>query len=171
MNSADIKSLSIGEPLWLLLLLLIPIVIWLNGRKKDNQTIKFSSIKNFNITQKSPRLKTIWIPRFIFYLGIILAIVSLSRPRLDQSTQSIISSGVDIVLGVDLSAYETSFFQVIENLMYTLYSETQVNLIHSYIYQVPLSDKAAQPVDKDGKVLVPSTPEELWNAIVILKNK
>ena len=104
MNSADLKSLSIGEPLWLLLLLLIPIVIWLNGRKKDRQTIKFSSIKNFNITQKSPRLKTIWVPRFIFYLGIILAIVSLSRPRLDQSTQSIISSGVDIVLGVDLSA-------------------------------------------------------------------
>ena len=104
MNSADLKSLSIGEPLWLLLLLLIPIVIWLNGRKKDRQTIKFSSNKNFNITQKSPRLKTIWVPRFIFYLGIILAIVSLSRPRLDQSTQSIISSGVDIVLGVDLSA-------------------------------------------------------------------
>jgi hypothetical protein len=74
-------------------------------------------------------------------------------------------------LGVDLSAYETSFFQVIENLFCTLYSETQVNLIHSYIYDVPLSDKAAQPVDKDGKVLVPSTPEELWNAIVILKNK
>ena len=74
-------------------------------------------------------------------------------------------------LGVDLSAYETSFFQVIENLMYTLYSETQVNLIHSYIYQVPLSDNAKQPVDKDGRVLVPSTPEELWNAIVILRNK
>lgn len=74
-------------------------------------------------------------------------------------------------LGVDLSAYETSFFQVIENLFYTLYNETQVNLIHSYIYQVPISDKAAQPVDKDGKVLAPSTPEELWNAIVILKNK
>ena len=104
MNSADLKSLSIGEPLWLLLLLIIPVVIWLNGRKKDRQTIKFSSIKNFNITQKSPRLKTIWVPKFMFYLGIILAIVSLSRPRLDQSTQSIISSGVDIVLGVDLSA-------------------------------------------------------------------
>ena len=73
-------------------------------------------------------------------------------------------------LGVDLSAYEASFFQVIENLLYTLYNETQVNLIHSYIYQVPISDKAAQPVDKDGKVLAPSTPEELWNAIVILKN-
>ena len=104
MNSADLKSLSIGEPLWLLLLLLIPIVFWLNGRKKDRQTIKFSSIKNFNITQKSPRLKTFWVPRFLFYSGIILAIVSLSRPRFDQSTQSILSSGVDIVLGVDLSA-------------------------------------------------------------------
>ena len=74
-------------------------------------------------------------------------------------------------LGVDLSAYETSFFQVIENLFYSLYNEKQVNIIHSYIYGVPLSDSSSQAVDRNGKVLDPSTPEELWNALVILKNK
>ena len=39
-----------------------------------------------------------------FYLGLVLTVLSISRPRLDQSTQKIVSSGVDIVLGVDLSA-------------------------------------------------------------------
>ena len=71
--------------------------------------------------------------------------------------------------GIDLSLYETLFFQVIENLFYTIYNEKQVNVIHSYIYGVPLSDKIPQPVNKEGKVLEPDTPEELWNAIMILR--
>ena len=61
------------------------------------------------------------------------------------------------------------FFQVIENLFYTIYNDKQVNVIHSYIYGVPLSDKIPQPVNKEGKVLEPDTPEELWNAIMILR--
>ena len=46
----------------------------------------------------------LWLPKFCFYLGLVLIVLSVSRPRLDQSTQRIVSSGVDIVLGVDLSA-------------------------------------------------------------------
>ena len=34
----------------------------------------------------------------------LVYLFSLARPQLDQSTESIISSGVDIVLGIDLSA-------------------------------------------------------------------
>ena len=48
--------------------------------------------------------KTTLASKFFFYLGISPHLLSISRPRLDQSTQSIVSSGVDIVLGVDLSA-------------------------------------------------------------------
>lgn len=70
--------------------------------------------------------------------------------------------------GIDLSAYETLFFQVIENLFFTIYNEKQINLIHSYIYGEPLSDRIPLPVDKYGKVLEPETPEELWNALHIL---
>ena len=72
-------------------------------------------------------------------------------------------------LGVDLSAYETSFFQVIENLFYSLYNEKQVNVIHSYIYGEPLSDRIPQPVNKEGRVLKPDTPEQLWLAVQILR--
>lgn len=72
-------------------------------------------------------------------------------------------------VGIDLSVYETLFFQVIENLLYTIYNDKQVNLIHSYIYGEPLSDKIPQPVDRSGKVLDPETPEELWNGILLLR--
>jgi hypothetical protein len=78
-------------------------------------------------------------------------------------------SGELFEAGIDLSLYETLFFQVIENLFYTIYNDKQVNVIHSYIYGVPLSDKIPQPVNKEGKVLEPDTPEELWNAIMILR--
>jgi hypothetical protein len=78
-------------------------------------------------------------------------------------------SGELFQAGIDLSVYETLFFQVIENLLYTIYNDKQVNLIHSYIYGEPLSDKIPQPVDKSGKVLDPETPEELWNGILLLR--
>lgn len=78
-------------------------------------------------------------------------------------------SGEIFEAGIDLSVYETLFFQVIENLLYTIYNDKQVNLIHSYIYGEPLTDKIPQPVDKSGKVLDPETPEELWNAILLLR--
>lgn len=71
--------------------------------------------------------------------------------------------------GIDLSLYETLFFQVIENLFYTIYNEKQVNVIHSYIYGEPLSDRIPQPVNKEGKVLEPDTPEQLWLAVQILR--
>jgi len=74
-------------------------------------------------------------------------------------------SGELFEAGIDLSAHEMLFFQVIENLFYIIYNDKQVNLIHSYIYGEPLSDMIPQPVDKDGKVLEPETPEELWNAL------
>ena len=78
-------------------------------------------------------------------------------------------SGELFQAGIDLSVYETLFFQVIENLLYTIYNDKQVNLIHSYIYGEPLTDRIPQPVDKSGKVLDPETPEELWNAILLLR--
>jgi len=78
-------------------------------------------------------------------------------------------SGELFEAGIDLSVYETLFFQVIENLLYTIYNENQVNLIHSYIYGVSMSEETKQPVDKTGKIILPETPEELWNGILLLR--
>ena len=78
-------------------------------------------------------------------------------------------SGELFEAGIDISVYETLFFQVIENLLYTIYNENQVNLIHSYIYGVSMSEEAKQPVDKTGKIILPETPEELWNGILLLR--
>ena len=104
MENFEWNNLSLGEPYWLFLLLLLPGVLWLSRRKKKTQTIKFPSIVEIKKTRKSWKTKLLWLPKFFFYLGLVLTVLSVSRPRLDQSTQRIVSSGVDIVLGVDLSA-------------------------------------------------------------------
>lgn len=104
MENFEWNNLSLGEPHWLFLLLLLPGVLWLSRRKKKTQAIKFPSIVEIKNTRKSWKTKLLWLPKLFFYLGLVLTILSISRPRLDQSTQRIVSSGVDIVLGVDLSA-------------------------------------------------------------------
>ena len=104
MENFEWNNLSLGEPYWLFLLLLLPGVLWLSRRKKKMQAIKFPSIVEIKTTRKSWKTKLLWLPKLLFYLGLVLTILSISRPRLDQSTQRIVSSGVDIVLGVDLSA-------------------------------------------------------------------
>jgi len=104
MENFEWNNLSLGEPYWLFLLLLLPGVLWLSRRKKKIQAIKFPSIVEIKTTRKSWKTKLLWFPKLLFYLGLVLTILSISRPRLDQSTQRIVSSGVDIVLGVDLSA-------------------------------------------------------------------
>ena len=104
MENFEWNNLSLGEPHWLFLLLLLPGVLWLSRRKKKTQAIKFPSIVEIKKTRKSWKTKLLWFPKLLFYLGLVLTILSISRPRLDQSTQRIVSSGVDIVLGVDLSA-------------------------------------------------------------------
>ena len=104
MENFEWNNLSLGEPHWLFLLLLLPGVLWLSRRKKKAQAIKFPSIVEIKKTRKSWKTKLLWLPKLFFYLGLVLTVLSISRPRLDQSTQRIVSSGVDIVLGVDLSA-------------------------------------------------------------------
>ena len=104
MENFEWNNLSLGEPHWLFLLLLLPGVLWLSRRKKKTQAIKFPSIVEIKKTRKSLKTKLLWLPKLFFYLGLVLTVLSISRPRLDQSTQRIVSSGVDIVLGVDLSA-------------------------------------------------------------------
>ena len=104
MENFEWNNLSLGEPHWLFLLLLLPGVLWLSRRKKKTQAIKFPNIVEIKKTRKSWKTKLLWLPKLFFYLGLVLTVLSISRPRLDQSTQRIVSSGVDIVLGVDLSA-------------------------------------------------------------------
>ncbi|OUU25514.1 MAG: hypothetical protein CBC04_06490 [Verrucomicrobia bacterium TMED44] len=104
MEDFSLQNLTLAEPYWLALLGLIPLTIWIvNSKLRRKPAIKFSVIEKLSMPRKSLKAKLIWLPTFLFYTGLAFVILSVARPQLDQSSRTIISSGVDIVLAVDLS--------------------------------------------------------------------
>ena len=99
------ESLHFGEPLWCTLFLVIPFLFWIKRKiKKGKVTLLFPTVSQLIKPLEHKTKRKIWIPPFLRYVTYTLLITSLCRPQLDQSTKTILSSGVDIVLAVDLSA-------------------------------------------------------------------
>jgi Ca-activated chloride channel family protein len=95
--------IRLASPIWLLLLLVIPILWWRYRASLQLQTFRFSSVRAI------VHLKPTWAVRlrhFPFYLkmmALVLAIFALARPQSGGRTMERISSGVDIMLAVDTS--------------------------------------------------------------------
>ena len=99
------EKIRFAEPVWFLLMLIIPVIIWIKkkGRNK-NPTLLFSSIAKVKKNLSPTFDYSNFTLKGLRYLSFLFIITSLARPQLDRSTSSIISSGVDIVLSIDLSA-------------------------------------------------------------------
>ncbi len=93
------SKLHFASPLWLLILLLIPLVIWLRGRRRIPVLVVPFAAAWY---QPSLRGTSRW-PVALVLLGLTLLAIGLSRPqRLDQR-QVVNTEGYDIMLAVDLS--------------------------------------------------------------------
>ena len=101
----DWDRFTLAEPHWLFLLILIPVIILIRRKGKIREaTLRFSSLDKINqIKSGKVRIK-LWIPHWLRHASIICLVFAISRPQYDRSTETILSSGVDIVLAVDLSA-------------------------------------------------------------------
>ncbi len=99
------QKIHLAEPLWLFLLLVIPIILWIQnkGDIKDSTLLfpALSRIKN-SLTNKTDYSQVILKSLRCFVL--VFLTLTLARPQFDRSTSSVVSSGVDIVLAIDLSA-------------------------------------------------------------------
>jgi len=92
------------EFFWLLLLLPILVVWYIWQRKRQTAALRISSLKGF----KTPKN---WLARLrpvlfvIRLLALTAIIVALTRPRnVDESTKIKTTSGIDIVMAIDVSA-------------------------------------------------------------------
>ena len=101
----DWQKFHLAEPLWLFLLLVIPIILWIQkkGDMKDS-TILFQTLSKINGSVTKNRDSSKLILKSLRCLSLIFITLTLARPQFDRSTSSIITSGVDIVLAIDLSA-------------------------------------------------------------------
>lgn len=101
----EFSKIQFSEPVWLLLLLIIPLLLWILKKGKiKNSSLRFSSLAKIKEIQDLGRKSFLWLPSALRFLSVAFLILSLSRPQLVQTTNNIQSSGVDIVLAVDLSA-------------------------------------------------------------------
>lgn len=76
-----------------------------------------------------------------------------------------------VEIGIDPTAYEEKFFDVIENLMKIAFNKQQVSLITMYLNEIPYTSED----EWDGTITIKvgtvqhtiafKTPEDVWNAI------
>ena len=95
--------LRFHDPLWLLLLLAIPIIIWHYFRANRGGTIKFSSISTLKKIKPSPSLFYRHSLLLLRCAAIVLLAFALARPQKGKEDTKITTEGIDIILAVDTS--------------------------------------------------------------------
>ncbi|MBU2995738.1 VWA domain-containing protein [Cellulophaga baltica] len=91
------------EFFWLFLLLPLAVVWYIFKRKNETSSLKIASIKGFSTDSLLPKLKPLLFALRILALASI--IVALARPQTeDVSTQTKTTSGIDIVISIDVSS-------------------------------------------------------------------
>lgn len=69
-------------------------------------------------------------------------------------------------LRLDYSTYNELYYKIIEDLMLMQFGDGGMDLIDFYIYgRLNPDGTENQLMDNDGKVILCSTPEDLWNLI------
>ncbi len=87
------------DPLWFLLLAIIPLVVWLRSRRRvPVLLVPFAAAWHRPSLAQASR----W-PAFLAGAGLVLLIVSLARPQHVQDRREVRSEGYDILLSIDLS--------------------------------------------------------------------
>jgi Ca-activated chloride channel homolog len=92
------------EQPWFLLLLALPLMLWFLGKRLQKPpVIRFAAARIF---AKAPIFKGSWanvIRNALYYIGCSCLIVGLARPQFGVATSRVRTSGIDIMLLLDVS--------------------------------------------------------------------
>ncbi len=99
------KSLSFGNPGFLFLLLIIPVLIawYFYRRKKHTADLQVSSIEGFAMVGRNLKFYVYHGLYVIRLVALTLLIVALARPQTSLSRQDISVEGIDLVIALDVS--------------------------------------------------------------------
>lgn len=101
----NLLSLSFAYPLVLLVLLVIPLMVVFQIRKKSRTgRFMFSVEMKYEKMPQSFRQKTKWLPDLFFYLALSFVILALARPQGGFENDPNSGEGIDIVLALDVSS-------------------------------------------------------------------
>ena len=101
----DWKYLSFAQPWFFLLLFVIPFMIWWQWNKKrnDSPAFRLTTLMGVNTLKPGTKVKLRPVLFVLRLLALIFVITALARPQSSNTTESIDSEGIDIVLSIDVS--------------------------------------------------------------------
>jgi Ca-activated chloride channel family protein len=97
------SALTFARPWLLLLLLAVPLLAWLRGKRGPAAALTFSSTASLRAIGKRSAARAGKILRTLLLASIAIFIVALARPQLGKSLTQIEASGIDIMLVLDVS--------------------------------------------------------------------
>ena len=95
--------MTFAHPYFLLLLLLLPLMAWLKGRRGQPPAFLYSSVRLVEGLTRARRSRAGAFLAALRWLVLALFIVALAQPRLMKSRTEVKASVIDIVCALDLS--------------------------------------------------------------------
>jgi Ca-activated chloride channel family protein len=95
--------MTFAHPYFLLLLLLLPLLAWLKGRRGSSPAFVYSSVKLVAELAGARRSRAGNFLAALRWLSLAALIVAFAQPRFAKSTTEVKASGVDIVVALDMS--------------------------------------------------------------------
>jgi Ca-activated chloride channel family protein len=97
------SALTFAHPWLLLLLLAIPLLAWLRGKRGPAAALTYSSTTSLRAIGKQSAARAGKSLRTLLLASIAVFVVALARPQLGKSLTQIEASGIDIMLVLDVS--------------------------------------------------------------------
>ena len=93
------EGYTFHDPLWLLALLLLPLLIWVRGRRGAPVLI----VPFAAAWHRPSFIPTSRWPAALAMLGLVLLIIALARPQIVEDKREVKQQGYDLMLAIDLS--------------------------------------------------------------------
>lgn len=104
MNLERLLTFGFGQPFWLLLLALVPLFLWLEGRAGGTPAaVRFPSVAILRKIGAGLRTAQGGWPLRLTALSLALLVLAMARPRIEQGDSPDKREGVDIVFCIDIS--------------------------------------------------------------------
>jgi Ca-activated chloride channel family protein len=95
--------MTFAHPYFLLLLLLLPLLAWLKGRRGQPPAFLYSAVRLVEGLTRARRSRAGAFLAALRWLVLAAFIIALAQPRFMKSQTTVKASGVDIVVALDLS--------------------------------------------------------------------
>ncbi len=103
MTPSELRSFRFDDPLWLIALVLIPLVAWLESRRTRQRSLLFSSASLLAALPKSFAERFVAVLPWLRHLAFASIVVALARPQLGRSEFRVRTDGIAIALAIDRS--------------------------------------------------------------------